>query len=474
MEASPGDSVNIEYADIWLSASSISGIYGYTYGSYADLSGISIKGGHPKGNALFLNGILINQPQSSYADLTDISPFLFNRITVFEGGITPYSIYGNLDIRNDDAEEGYIFVNQFRGISLGYKTNIAGFDGGNLIGVRDTIIFLESFFKQEGQFWDLRVSRKRTSGMKGFPQTSGIQTDMRLAGKVGRISLLILRRRWNDIFGDYIHDNFRLTETYEISGFRNLIILEGVRSTNIGTYVRPIIYSSRTFSVGIVGLNANVWSDLKRLGYSFYSLLAYGKLIVRATLSNRIPSFDELYWKGAGAEGNPNLKNESSILLSTEVSYRVFYLMGFARRVWNIIEWKSVSGIWRPYNEGSGNIWGMSLKIKKGNFLFKYDRIWAYYDNGKRMIYRPKNSYFINFNLSFMGLYALYLDPRFTNKENTRFVDFVLQMGMFLRMKIKKFECVLKVDNLLDREDEFVEGYPIRDRTISLHLKYRR
>jgi len=135
VEREVGDTLNLKpYYSPYLSLSSLPLTFGFTYGSYSDLSGISIKGGSPRGNAVYLNGILINQPQSSYADLTDISPFLFGKLQVIDGGFSPYSFYGNLNFKPSKDRATYGFVNFFLGFSAGLRDSFGGFDFGNLIG----------------------------------------------------------------------------------------------------------------------------------------------------------------------------------------------------------------------------------------------------------------------------------------------------------------------------------------------------
>lgn len=471
VEAPIGDTITLKYdKPLWVMASTLPFSYGFSYGSYADLSGVSLKGGHPKGNAVFLNGILINQPQNSYADLTDISPFLFGNLSVYEGGFSPYSIYGNLNFSYSPKRVYYFFLNDFLGFSLGYKDENGGFDLGKLTGGRDSLFYAEGVIVYGKGFGDLRISRKRTSGMEGFPQLSGIQTDARVVMSYGNFNILILGREWRDKFIYSYHTNLRMGYKWDVFGYKLLTYAEGVKSSNIGNKFRPLIYLGKNFYAFNGYISGNVWYDKKRLGFGTFLTFPIKVLTFSSSFSNRIPSFDELYWKGAGAEGNPNLKNEKTFTVSLEFSLRDFRISGFFRRVWDIIEWRNVGGIWKPENFSSGNIWGISFYGGLKFLRIKYDRIYAYYDNGKRMIYRPRNTYSVLLGYKFLFLSLLYIDPRFTNPENTRFVDYMLNINPSLKINIGGYNLILGIDNLLNRKNYFVEGYPSRGRVVFLML----
>jgi hypothetical protein len=465
VEAEVGETLSLKpYTSPYLSASSLPLSFGFTYGSYSDLSGVSIKGGHPKGNAVYINGVLINQPQSSYADLTDISPFLFGTIRVVDGGFSPYSFYGNMNFKPSRDKAFYGFLNNFLGFSVGFRDSIGGFDCGNLIGGRDTITFLEGMVFAGG-FWNIRFSRKRTSGMEGFLQSSGIQTDIRILGKFKDFELLILGREWEDVFVKSQHTNLRLGRGFEFSKFRLLTYLEGIKSSNVGEKFRPILYISRDFRLYWGIISSNLWTDGKRIGYGSFLNFPLKVANFSFSLSNRIPSFDELYWKGAQAEGNPNLKNEKAITLTSDLNLKGFYLSVFFRRVWDLIEWRNHGGIWRPENVGGGRMWGASFEANFLGFKIKYDRIYAYYDSGKRMIYRPRNSYFASLSARNLELSLLYLDPRFSNPSNTRFLDFFLRIDGYLKFEIWGKGFLFGVENITNRKNYFIEGYPSRGRT---------
>jgi len=470
VEAEIGETLSLKpYVSPYVSTSLLPLSFGFTYGSYSDLSGVSIKGGHPKGNAVYLNNVLINQPQSSYADLADISQFLFGRLQVIEGGFSPYSFYGNLNFKPSKDRAFYGFLNNFLGFSAGFRDSLGGFDFGNLTGGRDSLTFFEGAIFS-GSFWNLRFSRKRTSGMEGFPQSSGIQTDLRVLGKFRDFELLILGREWEDAFIRSYHTNLRFGRIFGLSKVKILTYLEAINSSNVGTKIRPIFYISGDLKVLGNFVSSNVWTDGKRIGYGSLLSFPLKYAVFGISVSNRIPSFDELYWRGAQAEGNLNLKNEKALSLSSDFKFKAFYLSAFFRRIWDIIEWRNEGGIWRPENVSGGRMWGLSFGAKFYNLSFKYDRLYAYYDSGKRMIYRPRNSYAASFSSNIFELSFLYLDPRFSNPSNTRFVDFILTLNGYLKFEIWGNVFVFGLENITNRKNQFVEGYPSRGRTLVFYV----
>ncbi len=471
------DSDTLKRLEVWLSTYALSWTLAYTYGSYADLSGVSVKGGHPKGTAVYLNGVLLNQPQSSYADLSDVSPFLFPMVSVWEGGSTVYSIYGNVNFSYAEEERVYAFLENTGSISAGFKNPSWGVDVGRLTsGGRDTMLYAEYTLNFGRSFLDIRWSRKRTSGMEGFPQTSGLQTDGRFILSTPIADVLLLSREWNDWSGNYQHLNLRAGKGFSIGGYNLSLSVEGVKSTNVGSRLRPILSLSRGINLKNLFAYWGSWTDLKRVGYSGVFGVKFHPVYAQIGVSERIPSFDELYWEGAGARGNPDLKNERNFSLSAGFLGRNLRFTAFGRRVVNLIQWRPMSGVWSPENLSSARIWGGEIKIRWRGMLFRYTRMYAYDENGKRLIYRPRNSYafFLSSGFGSFEFHTslVYLDPRFTNRSNTRFVGYVLLVNSGVGVKLAAFSVSLDVFNLLDGRFYFVEGYRIPGRRFGLMAHY--
>ena len=109
--------------------------------------------------------------------------------------------------------------------------------------------------------------------------------------------------------------------------------------------------------------------------------------------------------------------------------------------------------------------------------MINYARLWAYDDSGKRLPYRPRNTYYFNLSPRFgrltLSLKGLYVDPRFTNAENTRFVDYVLLFNPGVSYDLGRFVLSVSAYNLLDGKYRFVEGYTLPGRTYSLKVLLR-
>ncbi|NPB04549.1 MAG: hypothetical protein GXO39_09110 [Thermotogae bacterium] len=470
------DSDTLKGGEGWKALYVLSGVLGYTYGSYADLSGVSIKGGHPKGTALLLNGVLVNQPQSGVADLSDVSTFLFSAAEIWEGGTTPYSIHGNLSLSYLSDTSCYLAVGDRGTLKGGIKWGDLGFDGGRASKGRDTLLYAEGVMVGKWGIFDWRISRKRTSGMDNFPQTAGVQKDTRVlvGGRWG--SFIFLHRDWTDPSGSFSHDNLRLYKGFHLWGFVLGMTFEGIRSDNVGNRWRPLLSIGRKLSGKLYYMNFGLWSDGQRLGYS--SVFGVGRrFFAELSIADRIPSFDELYWRGPMAAGNPNLKNERSVSASVGAVFSYYRLDAFARKVWNLIEWEPLRGIWRPINRSLARIWGFDLKFNRGPFVFRYLRMWAYGKNGKRLVYRPKNSYFFTTNPQlgsfFLNFSILYLDPRFTNRENTRYVEAVFLTEGAIGYTLGDWSLKLSCYNILNGRYQFIEGYTLPGRTFTLYISGR-
>lgn len=69
----------------------------------------------------------------------------------------------------------------------------------------------------------------------------------------------------------------------------------------------------------------------------------------------RIPTFNDLYWKGVGTRGNPDLKTETSLSAETGINYAsetwTFKTVLFSNHVDDWIQWNPESGqVWMPRN----------------------------------------------------------------------------------------------------------------------------
>ncbi|MCB0488487.1 MAG: TonB-dependent receptor [Cyclobacteriaceae bacterium] len=86
-----------------------------------------------------------------------------------------------------------------------------------------------------------------------------------------------------------------------------------------------------------------------------YNFNARSNVFTNVSRNYRIPTFNDLYWVGAGAEGNSDLKTETSLSAETGIGYAQnalsFKLVTFSNWVDDWIQWTPGTGqIWSPQN----------------------------------------------------------------------------------------------------------------------------
>lgn len=212
------------------------------------------------------------------------------------------------------------------------------------------------------------------------------------------------------------------------------------------------------------------------------------RLRASAARSFRAPTFDDLYWpEDAFTAGNPNLKPEKawSYELGGEKKFgarAVFKAAGFYRRVEDLIIWQMGSdGKFRPSNVKTVEIWGVETEMVfypcRGlaiplNYTFLYPRDLSTGDPVPLKTKHMANigvEYVTTFGLktSLKGRYVQYYVNQTTTLNRNYFVaDAKMSYELKVYQNLKG-EAFLSLSNVLNRDYQINEGYPMPPRSLN-------
>ena len=251
------------------------------------------------------------------------------------------------------------------------------------------------------------------------------------------------------------------------------------------------------------------WSPfLPSLGVAYRPYPAW-KLKAKAARSYRVPTFNDLYWRGGSGTGNPDLNpelgwtyevglgrktvQESPTQLSAE-------LTAFSNHIQQWIHWvPNAADVWSPRNVD--RVWARGLELDAsldhsfGNQLST--RVWASYTYtkstaeettgnpaslGKQLIYTPyhqaKTSLQLRYHSLTLGYSGVRVGRQFTTASNRRSLPAYLVHDLSLTWNWPIFRRHLllingQVRNLSDQTYDVREGYPMPGRSYQLSLTYQ-
>ncbi len=219
----------------------------------------------------------------------------------------------------------------------------------------------------------------------------------------------------------------------------------------------------------------------------------------------RVPTFNDLFWSGAGASGNSELLYEQGISTDLGLLTKVLRNDGgwkldfdntfFLNQTKNLIVWvnKSQEGIWTPENKNNVQSFGLEsalkLHFKNSQTRFKSDLLYTYTNTeilesndsreiGKPLPHTPSHLIrWVNF-IQFKAHYFQYIHE-FTGQQENSFDSFDvldpfytgdLAIGTSVKFQKIKADINLKANNVWDVDYQIRKGYPMPGRNYSLNL----
>lgn len=208
----------------------------------------------------------------------------------------------------------------------------------------------------------------------------------------------------------------------------------------------------------------------------------------------KLPTFNDLYWKGSGAQGNASLKPELSMGGEAGAIFRnsiaTFKTVLFSNLVDNWILWSPGSDqIWMPQN--IRKVWsrGIELQISHSSQLNSVDLrfIWQYsftrstnesiYGNGnpneigKQLLLTPMHEGSLTTATEWkkytLRIVNAYTGEQFNDSDNSPYnmmpASLVTTLWLSKQVTLKSFEWVLsaEVNNLFNVEYQARPGYPL-------------
>ncbi len=186
--------------------------------------------------------------------------------------------------------------------------------------------------------------------------------------------------------------------------------------------------------------------------------------------------------------GNPELKPEKSegydILLNIFPVKFPFYLTitNFKKNSRDLIEWisymKNDTFIYEPQNFSKGYLKGYEFEIKTGKENIFFNIYYTYTDaknlkEKRRIYYIPWHSlrfeFILNYDRFSSGISYSYHSKRFTSVTNLS--DISLWNLSFKLKKIYFFDLSFSLYNLLNKNYEFVPGYPVEGRSFKIGIE---
>ncbi len=249
---------------------------------------------------------------------------------------------------------------------------------------------------------------------------------------------------------------------------------------------------------------------LPSLGLS-YALTQQWHLKTKVARSYRVPTFNDLYWVGAGGLGNPDLQPEKG--WSSEVGIQASdHTMGqvsisgeatiFSSSINQWIGWVPVTASeWSPINVEQ--VWARGVEVS-GNMQYQFSRklsaqVWGTYtytkstkekinDGGsatelhKQLIYTPYHQFKASVNMYYqqwtVGYSHLFVGDQFATSSNQLTLPYynIGDFSLTYQWKISHQHQLLlngKLNNAFNKDYEVRRGYPMPGRNYHISIIYQ-
>jgi len=216
--------------------------------------------------------------------------------------------------------------------------------------------------------------------------------------------------------------------------------------------------------------------------------------------SFKFPDFEDLYWTGGGAYGNPDLKPEDGWGGDIGAAWRFKELFSldsafFVQWTSDSIHWYSGGGgLWRPENVGEAIFFGMDSKlnfeipvsfgsIKKiipsisYQYLLSYLLSYGYtYDSDKRIPYMPAHTIGASLDIPWktgsLIISAHYESRRYTSRENITVLKPHTMLNATVNQRTGKFISIFAaLRNILNESYESFDRYPMPGFTLTTGVR---
>ncbi|MEO0122521.1 MAG: hypothetical protein ABIL69_00760 [candidate division WOR-3 bacterium] len=498
---------------------------------YGNLSTISIKGPNSKSTTVSLNDIPLNSVQSGDFDISLIPSYFIEEGYITNISLAGLHLSGNLGNTaalyiKDKEKSAFLKNGSFGKIAFGSIFGCYSMAGGfyieknkNRYPFKDE--FNNLYYRDNAQychcagylisnspvrinlfstFRDADVPEKLGS-IAGLPHKNegsivgSIFYDTKTL-RIGSYGNFYALNYEDTIFGNDQHKSF--FEGLDCSfktGERDwgfYLTQEQTSSTKIGQHSRTIAginYLQRTNikfisilpSAKIAVANDKSYGMSIVLPFSFFfknNLGTYHNI----SIGYRYPTMNELYWPEDNfSEGNPDLKNETEITIESglrRLSSYYFKCGGFIKLGRDIIVWMpDYDGKWRPFNSAKFRAWGTDFSVSFIHPLktsFGYSFLFARIDEGV-LPYRPNHN--IIFNIEKWGFFSdfVFLLKRPANASGVLFLEdiYLINTGYHLTRKVMNLLLALdlRIKNIVNKNYQFVEGYPQPGRHYEITLK---
>ena len=250
------------------------------------------------------------------------------------------------------------------------------------------------------------------------------------------------------------------------------------------------------------------WSQpTPALGFT-YELGKHFQLSGKISRNYREPTFNDLFWQGGFAQGNPDLLPESAWAQDIGASFQKtsdkinfsLSLSAFNSYIKELILWIPTEGIWSPVNQKE--VWsrGIETDIKLGkttrnvkmnfeiHYSFNPSTLEKKADNEtdailkKQLIYTPKHQakalFSLQHSLGSLTIEQLFVGKRYTVTDNTSWLDAYPLTNFIIRSSFKKEKQNLglsfRLNNVFNQEYQSMENYalPGRNYQISVHYNF--
>ena len=231
------------------------------------------------------------------------------------------------------------------------------------------------------------------------------------------------------------------------------------------------------------------------LGAEYAFAKAY-TLSINASQNYRIPTFNDIYWRGAGAVGNPELLPETANQL--ELGHRLIFknielgLQTYYNEVQDLIVWRpNAQGIWSPINVNATEHYGAELQVKyrysfnkhalsaRGNYAYTQA---INKDTGDQLIFVPEQKTTASLGYQFKKWSAYYqfsyTDEVFTTSDNTVTLEgyAVSNLGveyLLFNKTNNKLRLALRANNILNKNYQTVAFRPNPGRNFLIQTTYK-